>query len=93
MADGCGPVAIVVGELPPAMSISWERPRRPWDSGFVVFFDDGTDQTPSEPVCLRCLVNDADAQLARGLDLARRHGRVDFDVELGEWFVPEVDRA
>jgi len=30
-----------------------------------------------------------DEQLARGLELARAHGQVDFDPESGEWFFPE----
>jgi hypothetical protein len=59
-------VAIVVGELPPAMSISWRRPAWPGDSGYVVFFsefdpDSDDDQTPDGLVCLDCLVNDGDA--------------------------------
>jgi len=34
--------------------------------------EDPDDQTPSSVVCLHCLVEDGDVQLARGLDLARR---------------------
>jgi hypothetical protein len=40
------------------------------------------------PVCLHCLLEDGDEQLGRGLDLGRRHGQVDYDVETDEWFVP-----
>jgi len=91
MRESCGAVAIVVGERPPAMSISWERPVRPWDSGYCVIYseldpDDDNDPTPSQLVCLHCLLEDDDAELGRGLDLARRHGQVDFDVQAGEWF-------
>ena len=80
-------VAIMVGKEPPAQSISWE------DGYFVVIFseldpDDPDDSTPSMPVCLDCLLDDADEQLGRGLDLAKRHGQVDFDVATGEWFIP-----
>jgi len=40
-------------------------------------------------VCLNCLIEDGDEQLARGLDLARVHGQADFDPDAVEWFVPE----
>jgi len=67
-------------------------------SGFSVIYseldpDDPEDATPASVVCLHCLLEDGDAQLARGLDLARVHGQVDFDPESGEWFVPGVSRA
>ena len=94
MGESCGPGAIVVGERPPAMSISWEQPRRPWDSGYCVIFsevDPGDEVSVSDLVCLRCLIEDGDAALGRGLELARRHGQVDFDLETGEWFVPVAD--
>jgi hypothetical protein len=89
-----GRVVIVVGEKPPAMSVSWEPPRSAIDSGFVVIFseldpDNENDDTPSGVVCMHCLVEDGDEQLGRGLDLARLHGQVDWDVEAGEWFVPD----
>jgi len=62
-------------------------------SGFSVIYseldpDDPDDATPTTVVCLRCLIQDGDGQLARGLDLARAHGQVDFDPGAGEWFVP-----
>ena len=65
-------------------------------SGFVVIFSeldpgDDDDATPSEMVCLHCLLEDGDQQVARGLDLARVHGQVDFDPAAGEWFVPVDD--
>lgn len=88
-------LALIVGQQPPAMSISWEPPIAPVDSGFIVIFSEfdplnpEEDETPSMPVCLGCLMRDADEQLGRGLDLARKHGRVDFDEEAGEWFLPE----
>ena len=65
------------------MSISWERPVAPADSGFVVIFSDlfpgdpGFDDVPFEPVCLHCLIEQGGGQLARGLHLARAHGRVE----------------
>ena len=79
-------VAIVVGEQTPAMSISYER------GSYVVFFaefdpESPDDGPPSMPVCLGCLVEDGDEQVGRGLDLARKYGQVDFDVEDQEWFV------
>jgi hypothetical protein len=77
----------MVGKERPAKSISWD------DGYFVVIYSeldpDDPDATPSMPVCLDCLVEDGDVQLARGLDLARINGQVDFDVAAGEWFVPE----
>jgi hypothetical protein len=91
----CGVVAFAVGEKPPAMSISWAPPVGPIDSGFLVFFADllpenpGFEELPTQPVCLDCLIEDGDEQLARGLDLARRHGRVDWDPDVEEWLVPD----
>jgi hypothetical protein len=38
---------------------------------------------------LHCLLEDGDAQLGRGLDLAKRLGQVDWDVEAGEWVVAQ----
>lgn len=84
-----GPVVFVVGQERPALSVSWSE--EPF-SGFIVFFSefdpaDEHDETPTTPVCLHCLLDDGDDQLARGLDLARRHGQVDWDGEA--WFVPD----
>jgi hypothetical protein len=93
----CGSVAIVVGEELPAMSVSFADPRGAF-SGFVVIFSeyepgvDDEESMPSATVCLHCLVEDGDEQLARGLDLARVHGQVDFDREAGEWYLPGFDR-
>ena len=92
---GHGLIAFVVGEKPPAMSISWPPPLAPNDSGYIVFFadlfpgDPGFDYLPSEPVCLHCLLEDGGEQLGRGLDLAKRFAQVDFDPETDEWFVPD----
>src|SRR4051812_3318216 len=89
-----GELVCAVGERPPAMSVSWAPPVGPIDSGYIVFFSDlfpgdpGFDDPPRLPVCLHCLVEDGDEQLGRGLDLARRHGQVDFDEVECEWFVP-----
>jgi hypothetical protein len=94
--SGCGVAVVTIGEEPPAMSIAWERPRSRYDSGYSVIFSEfdpelgDDDPTPSHVVCLHCLVEDGDEQLGRGLDLAKRHGQVDWDVELGEWFDPET---
>jgi hypothetical protein len=90
---------IVVGEKPPAMSVSWEPPTSRNDSGYVVIFSEfdpelgDDDPTPSQVVCMGCLIEDADAQLGEGLDFARRYGQVDWDVELAEWFDPETGEA
>lgn len=91
-----GRAVIVVGEQAPAMSVAWARPAGPADSGFSVIFSefdphDPDDRTPSQVVCLHCLVADGDVQLGRGLDLARRFGQVDWDPDAGEWFVPGDD--
>jgi hypothetical protein len=72
------------------MSISYVAPTAPWDSGYLVFFSEfdrelDDDPTPSQLVCLYCLTEDGDEQLGRGLDLAREHGQVDWDVYRGEW--------
>ena len=62
---------------------------------FLIYFSDlypgdpGFDDLPSEMVCLHCLLEDGDEQLGQGLDLAKIHGQVDWDEEVGEWFVPD----
>ncbi len=96
--SGHGRVAFVVGEIPPAMSISWAPPTAPVDSGYLVFFadllpgDPGFDDLEPQPVCLHCLVGDGDEQLGGGLDLARKHGQVDWDPDEEKWFVPEAGK-
>lgn len=92
---GCGEVAIVCGKEPPAMSVSWAPPISPIDSGFVVFFseidpgDDDQVERGGEVLCLHCLIEGGGTQLGRGLDLAKRHGQADWNIEAEEWFVPE----
>ena len=87
-------VAVVFGKDPPAMSVSWEPPTIPIDSGFCVFFsgfdpgDDEETHAASGVACIECLLEDGGEQLGRGLDLAVIHGQVDWDVEAEEWFVP-----
>jgi hypothetical protein len=49
--------------------------------------DPGFDDLPSELVCLHCLLEDGDEHLGRGLDLAKRFGQVDYDLEGEEWLV------
>ena len=89
----CGLGVIVVGERPHVMSVMWMPPIVPADSGYSVIYSEldpeaDDDQTPSRVVCLHCLVEDGDEQLARGLDLGRRvRGQVDYDPDRG-WFVP-----
>lgn len=84
-------LAITAGSEGPVMSISWEPPTSRRDSGFVVLFADfdPDDDTQGDPVCLQCLLEAGDEQLGRGLDLARRRGRVDYDPHRDEWFIPE----
>ena len=70
------------------MSVSFGDPSGAF-SGFVVFFsefdpDDGDNETPTETVCLHCLLEDGDEQLSRGLDLARLYGQADFDPDADE---------
>lgn len=59
----------------------------------VVGVRPGFDELPAVSVCLGCLIDDGDAQLARGLELARRMGQVDWDTAIGEWFVPPDAQA
>lgn len=82
--------AITVGREPPALSISWDWPCDASDSGFLVFFSDGDPEvTPTEMICVHCLVELGGEQLGRGLDLARElRCQVDWDEVNGEWFVP-----
>jgi hypothetical protein len=90
----CGDQLVgVVGEERPAVSVSFADPSGRF-SGFLIFFSevepgDDFDALPTGFVCLGCLLEEGDEQVGRGLDLARVHGQVDFDVERGEWFVPE----
>jgi hypothetical protein len=83
-------LAILIGEQPQVMSVSWADDP-PFFVVFMSEFRPGIDDDafPGEPVCLHCLVEDGDEQLGRGLDQAKVHGRVDFDVDAGEWFVPD----
>lgn len=82
-----GPLVVTVGEKPPAMSVSWG------DGFYVMFMADAdlNDEEAGEMQCAHCLMQDGDEQLGRGLDLARVHGQVDWDVDAGEWFVPYDD--
>jgi hypothetical protein len=99
MVSGCRKLcAVVAGREAPAMSVSWEKPRVPWDSGFCVFFADADLEAIAETddvndyqggvVCFDCLLDDGGEQLGRGLNLAREHGQADFDADADEWFVP-----
>jgi hypothetical protein len=88
-----GLVVVVVGERPPVMSVAWVRPTSPSDSGYSVIYSEfdpelDNDPTPAHVVCLDCLIEDGDEQLARGLEQARVHGQVDYDPDRDEWFVP-----
>jgi hypothetical protein len=89
---GHGQLVLTVGGERPAMSISWEQPAGPYDSGFLVFFadtDPASDDSPTATVCLHCLVKEGDEQLGRGLDLAKLHGQVDYDADTDEWFLTD----
>jgi hypothetical protein len=87
-----GTFAVVAGGELPALSVGFG------DGMFSVFMaecrlDVPRDDWPeSEVVCVHCLIDEGDADLARGLDLAREHGQVDWDVDRGEWFVPDDAR-
>lgn len=94
----CGKWAFVIGEKAPAMSVNLQPPEGPSDSGYIIYFSDFTLDDPEfeawsesagAPVCLHCLINDGDEQLAVGLDLAKQHGHVLWDPDEGEWFVPD----
>jgi hypothetical protein len=80
--------AVVSGEERPALSIGRG------DNIYTVFFSECRLDLPADEwpegraVCLGCLIEDGDDQLAQGLDLATVHGQVDWDAELGEWFAP-----
>ena len=87
-------VAIVAGSIPPVVSISWEPPKSPIDSGYCVLFSDvdpdNDDATDADLVCMNCLVDDH-PEIGAALDSARAHGQVDLD-ESGVWVVGnEVD--
>ena len=84
-------VAIVGGSIPPVVSISWEPPKSPIDSGYCVLFSDvdpdDDDATDSALVCMHCLIDDH-PEIGMALDAAREHDQVDLD-ENGEWVVGE----
>ena len=91
---GCaGKMVLVLGERWPAKAISYLEPVGRWDSGFMVVLEDApepgvlTDEDRSVPWCFDCVLGEH-PELGRGLDLAREHGDVGFDIEAGEWFVP-----
>jgi hypothetical protein len=80
-------VASVVGSTLPAVSVSYA------DNIYIVFMAECAELPyeawpEGEPICAHCLLEECDAQVARGLDLAKVHGQVDWDAEAGEWFVP-----
>lgn len=83
-------LAIVYGKQRPAMSVSYEP-----GSFYLVFNADADLENDStdgaEPVCLHCLIEDGDEQLAAGLDMAKVRGQADWDPDAAEWFVPEGD--
>ena len=92
---------IVWGSEPPALSIGFEKPMGPGDSGFSVLFDDAPDpddlpengnELPEgiTVVCLSCLIEDH-PEIGRGLDIAREYGVADLD-ENGEWVVGDLSR-
>src|ERR1043165_2886221 len=74
-ARECGDAFVITaGEKLPAMSVSYIEPTSPYDSGYCVFFSDADPQSEDPhaiPGCLDCLIHDRDAQLGRGLDLAK----------------------
>jgi hypothetical protein len=49
---------------------------------------DADSRETGQPLCLHCLVDDSDEQLAAGLDMAKVHSQADWDLEGGEWFAP-----
>jgi hypothetical protein len=88
---------VVVGEQKPAMSFAWVKPASPNDSGYSVIYSeldpgDPNDATPSDVICLGCLLEEGDEQLGRGMELAKVHGQVDYDPATDEWFVPDDAR-
>ena len=87
-----GELAVLVGSERPAMSVSFEGSGGVIP-GYLVFFAEYVPgevegSTPEELVCVHCLIEEGDTQVARGLELARAHGQVDFDPDSREWFVP-----
>lgn len=75
-------IAIVAGSEPPVVSISWEPPLSPIDSGYCILLSDvepdSDDEDDSELVCLHCVIDDY-PEIGRALELAREHGQVDLD--------------
>ena len=83
-----GGLAVVVGEQPPAMSVSFA------DTFFVVFYSrlqaesrrQGLDARPAGLLALPA--RGRRRQLAAGLDIAKVHGQADWNLEADEWIVP-----
>ena len=89
--------AWVLGSELPVISIGYERPSSPRDTGFTLIYSDApyedevADLTDEELVfvCLHCLLEELPADVGRGLDIAREHGAARLD-DGGEWVPAQV---
>ena len=84
------------GAEEPVFSIGWDEPLGPTDSGFTILFSDAPPPEEVEPddprvsvICLSCLLDDH-PELGAALDLARRYGAAELDLD-GRWIAAPFD--
>lgn len=85
-------VAVLVGHRPPVEAVVYHDERAiQTDSGFTVLLSDAPhadDLTDDDPrlatVCVHCLI-ERHPEAGRGLDLARRNGEANRNLETGDW--------
>ena len=85
-----GRAAIVLGGRWPAKAISYLEPEERWETGHMVVLEDVPEpeelsgDESSRLVCVDCLLEEQ-PEVGSGLDLARVHGQVVWDVSSGGW--------
>lgn len=90
---------MVIGTESPVLGVLYDAESATgFDSGYTVLWDDAphADELHVDGVlfshpavshwCLHCLIEEH-PEIGRGLDLAKEHGQVDWDDDLGEWVI------
>jgi hypothetical protein len=91
-------LAWVLGAELPVISIGYEVPESPRDSGFTIIYSDAPYRdevarlTEDELVfvCLGCLLEELPPDVGRGLEIAREHGAARLD-DGDVWVPAEVE--
>lgn len=93
--DAAGGLVMVWGSEPPIYSIGHNEPSGPWDSGYLVLFDDApnpaeldeyanpADHPQIHAMHLDCLI-EAHPEIRDGIALAGEHGAADLS-DGGQW--------